>query len=295
MPKVSIIITTYNKSKILKKRSLKSALEQDFKDKEIIVVDHGSTDDGETKRIVWSHPGVIYLRIKENSGIVSTARNYGARIAKGEYIVFLDDDNELEPNYLSKTIPLLDESLDMAAVCTGRIVKHSGYETYAKPYRSDRLGHEKFISLDWGWLIRKSVFYKIQYDEEMFFNEDMDFGLQFTDRFAFMSLDEPLQIAYAHEEGESHSSPNPKMLSAMDYFIKKNLHYYEDQPNELRYLYRLIGRRKYMAGLRLQGIKYFWKSFMVMKNWKTFKHFFFILLGWKIYNWYMTKEEHART
>ena len=77
----------------------------------------------------------------------------------------------------------------------------------------------------------------------------------------------------------------------MDYYIRKNLHHYDGQPNELRYLYRLFGRRNYMFGNKLKGISYFWKSFWVIKNFKTFKHFFFILLGWKIYNWYMTKEE----
>lgn len=285
----SVILTTYNRAELMQKRALKSALSQDFIDKEIIVVDHGSTDG--TFNLQRKYPKVRFVRIEKNSGIVSTARNKGVQEAKGKYIVFLDDDNELMPNFLSKTVPLLEAAVDMSAISSGRIVKHSGYEHYAPPYRSDHVGHEKFISLDWGWLIRKEVFDQICYDEKMFFNEDADFGLQFTERFAFMSLNEPLQIAYAHEEGASHSSPNPQMIAAMDYFIKKNKRFYQDQPNELRYLYRLIGRRCYMAGLRFKGIRYFWKSFMTMKNWKTFKHFFFILCGWSVYNSFMIREE----
>ena len=292
----SIVITTYNRWKILQ-RALKSAMNQSGfvlgKDYEIVIVDHGSTD-GTWQTLNWiddGQEGVHRTWIEKNSGIVSTARNVGAKVAKGKYIVFLDDDNELMPDFLSETVPLLDKSPDMYAVSTGRIVKHSGYEDYAPPYRSDHRGHEKFISFDWGWLIRKEVFDKIQYDEQMFFHEDADFGLQFTERFAYMSLDKPLQIAYAYEKGESHSSPNPRMIASMDYFLKKNWRFYEDQSNELRYLYRLMGRRCYMYGLRLKGIAYFWKSFMALKNFRTFKHFFFILLGWQVYNWYMTKEE----
>ena len=166
------------------------------------------------------------------------------------------------------------------------MVKHSGYEDYAPPYND-----EQFISLDWGWLIKIKVFDVIQYDENMFFNEDADFGLQFTKRFGYMPLHEPLQIAYAHEEGASHSSPNPRMIGSMDYYLEKNKKFYSDQPNELRYLYRLMGRRCYMGGLKRKGIEYFWKSFLAVKNWKTFKHLLFILLGWKVYNAYMVREE----
>ena len=290
MPRASIVITTYNRAELMQERALKSALAQDFRDYEILVVDHGSTD--ETEKNIHEY-FVRYIKIPENSGIVSTARNLGAKKAKGEYIVFVDDDNELMPTFLSETVPLLDAAKDMSAVSTGRIVKHSGYEDYADAYRSDHRGHEKFISLDWGWLIRKEVFDKIQYDEQMFFHEDADFGLQFTEKFAYLSHNKPLQIAYAHEEGASHSAPNLKMISSMDYFLNKNWRFYKDQPNELRYLYRLMGRRCYMYGLKLKGIMYFGKSFMAMKNWRTFKHFFFILLGWQTYNWYMTKEEKS--
>jgi len=292
VPKASIIVTTYNRAELMQKRALKSALAQDFTDKEILVIDHGSSDG--TFNLQRKYPNVRFIRIDKNSGIVSTARNRGAKEAKGKYIVFVDDDNELSPQFLSKTVPLLEAASDMSAVSSGRIVKHSGYEDYAPPYVSDHRGHEKFISLDWGWLIRKEVFDTIQYDEKMFFNEDADFGLQFTEKFAYMSLNEPLQIAYAHEEGASHSSPNPRMIAAMDYFLEKNWRFYKNQPNELRYLCRLIGRRCYMGGLKLKGITYFWKSFVAVKNWRTFKHFFFILLGWKVYNWYMVREEKRK-
>src|SRR3990167_522552 len=269
MPKASIVITTYNRPRILQVRSLSSALKQDFRDYEILVVDHGSSVDIAEQFKAPDYDKVRWIKIKENSGIVSTARNRGAKEAKGEYIVFLDDDNELMPDFLKETVPLLDNAKDMSAVSVGRKVIHSGYEDYAPPYRSDHRGHEKFISLDWGLLIRREVFNSIQYDEEMFFHEDADFGLQFTERFAFMSLNLPLTIAYAHEEGESHSSPNPRMIASMDYFLKKNWKFYQDQPNELRYLYRLMGRRCYMYGLRLKGLEYFWRSFIAMKNFRT--------------------------
>ena len=289
MPTATICITTFNRQKILQERALKSALAQDFSDYEIIVVDHGSTDttkEAVEKYIVRKYP-VRYIKIPHNSGIVSTARNRGAKEAKGKYLVFLDDDNELHSQFLSKTVHALENAgEDMSAVSSGRIVKHSGYEDYAPPYND-----EQFISLDWGWLIKRKVFDVIQYDERMFFNEDADFGLQFTKRFGYMPLNEPLQVAYAHEEGASHSFPTLRMIASMDYFLKKNKEFYQDQPNELRYLYRLMGRRCYMGGWKKKGIGYFWKSFLCVKNWKTLKHFLFILLGWRAYNAFMVREE----
>lgn len=283
----SIIITTYNRSEILK-RAISSARAQEFDDYEILVVDHASTDD--TAEVMKHYPDVRYIRIEKNSGIVSTARNRGVREAKGEFIVFLDDDNELDPMFLKKTVELLAPAKDMHAICTGRILRRSDFESYAAPYRSDMFGNDKFASIDGGWLIRKSVFDEIQYDEKMFFSEDGDFGLRFTEKFAYMNTPDALHIVYT--EGEhSHSSPNPKMLNAINYYLKKNLKYFKNDKNELRFLYRLVARRFYMGGRKIEGIKYFWKSFWVMKNLRTFKHFLFILCGWKVYNWYMTKEE----
>ena len=186
MPKASIVITTYNRWKILQYRSLKSAMNQNGfvlgKDYEILIVDHGSTD-GTWETLNWiddGQEGVRRVWIEKNSGIVSTARNLGAKKAKGEYIVFLDDDNELHEDYLKETVSFLNNAQDMCAVSVGRRVIHSGYEHYAAPYRSDHRGHERFVSIDWGWLIRKSVFDEIQYDENLFFSEDGDFGLPFT-------------------------------------------------------------------------------------------------------------------
>lgn len=94
-PKFSIIIPTYNRKLILK-RAIESVLEQSINDFEIIVVDDGSTDD--TSELMNTFSGVKY-QYQENKG-VSAARNTGAKLAVGEWLLFLDSDDVLFPDAL---------------------------------------------------------------------------------------------------------------------------------------------------------------------------------------------------
>lgn len=287
MPKATICITTYNRAGLIVDRSLYSALHQDYDDYEVLVIDHGSTDNTEEVIKSYKDNRLRYHKMPFNTGYVTEARNLGAKLAKGKYIVFLDDDNMLYRQYLSETVPILESAFkEIMAVNAGRMIKYSDYEDYAPPY--DRFN--KFPSLDWGWLIKKEVFDELQYDKEVFAYEDMDFGIRFTQRFQFQPLNKPLMVAFDEEIG-SHSYPTEKHLIAMAKYILRHSEHYVDYPNEFRFLLRAYGRRYYRAGYKWDGIRFFWQSFTVMPNWKSFKHFFFILFGWTIYNWYMDSQE----
>ena len=287
-PKATICITTYNRANLIADRSLYSALHQDFDDYEVLVVDHGSTDNTEEviKSYSYMDKRLRYHKMPVNTGCVTEARNLGAKLAKGKYIVFLDDDNMLYPQYLSETVKILDETHDIQAVGTGRMIRYPKYEDYAPPYSVN----EKFISLDWGWLIRRWVFFHLKYDKEVFAYEDTDFGIEFTTYYQFDVINKPLQVAF-DDGGSSHSYPTEKHLIAMEKFLYKHLETYNEYPKELRFLYRSYGRRYYMAGHRLKGISYFWKAFWTLPNWHYFKHFIAILFGWTIYDYYMDSQE----
>ena len=87
---VSIVIPCYQQAHFLPD-AISSILRQTYPDIEIIVVDDGSTD--HTRDVALSHPGIRYIAQK-NAG-VSSARNTGFRMSRGEYIVFLDADDRL--------------------------------------------------------------------------------------------------------------------------------------------------------------------------------------------------------
>lgn len=95
----SLIIPTYNRADLVLK-TVDSALKQTFLDFEVIVVDDGSTDETETRFKALSHPQLIYVR-KANAER-GAARNFGARLAQGEYVSFFDSDDSMDPDHLAE-------------------------------------------------------------------------------------------------------------------------------------------------------------------------------------------------
>jgi glycosyltransferase involved in cell wall biosynthesis len=89
MPQVSVIIPTYNRAAMVKE-AIASVLAQSYADRELIVVDDGSTDATEAALADFL-PQLTYVR-QEHQG-VSAARNRGAAMARGEYLAFLDSDD----------------------------------------------------------------------------------------------------------------------------------------------------------------------------------------------------------
>jgi glycosyltransferase involved in cell wall biosynthesis len=97
MPFFSIIIPLYNKENYIE-NTLKSVLNQSFTDFEVIIVNDGSTDNGEQKVLSFNDSRIIY-QSKQNGG-VSSARNVGIDLAQSNYITFIDADDYWYPNFL---------------------------------------------------------------------------------------------------------------------------------------------------------------------------------------------------
>ena len=95
MIKVSVILPTYNRAHTLK-RAIDSVLNQGFQDLEVIVVDDGSTDDSESVVASLKDKRIKYLKLTEKKG-PSAARNFGLRFISGDFVAFLDSDDEWLP------------------------------------------------------------------------------------------------------------------------------------------------------------------------------------------------------
>lgn len=106
-PIVSIIVPVYNVEKYIQ-QCLYSLLNQDFKDIEIIAINDGSTDNSLAILNEINDARLVILT-QENQG-QSSARNFGLKHARGEYILFVDADDYLELNTVGKLVEELSES-----------------------------------------------------------------------------------------------------------------------------------------------------------------------------------------
>lgn len=91
----SIITPTYNRAYIIGK-AIDSVLKQNFDNWEMIIVDDGSTDNTEAviKKYIYSSSKIVYFKLDKNAG-PNVARNFGSEKANGEWLIFLDSDDEL--------------------------------------------------------------------------------------------------------------------------------------------------------------------------------------------------------
>lgn len=123
MPKVSVVIPTYNTARFVG-AAVESVLAQTFEDFEVIIVDDGSTDN--TREIIarFVDPRIRYV-YQENQER-SAARNAGIRLARGEYIAFLDADDVWLPEKLALQVSLLETLPAVGLVYTGAYVMEHG-------------------------------------------------------------------------------------------------------------------------------------------------------------------------
>ncbi len=198
MPKVSVIIPTYNRLPMLKE-AVDSVLAQDFEDMEVIVVDDGSTD-GTTEEMKRYGGRVELLQHPANRG-VSAARNRGVLHARGKYIAFLDSDDLWVKGKLKIQTAFLDDNPHYPLCYTDEIWIRNGKRVNAM------LKHAKYS----GWIFEKclplciispssammkrALFSMVGlFDEALPVCEDYDFWLRISARFPIFFINRKLII-----------------------------------------------------------------------------------------------------
>lgn len=198
MPKVSVIIPTYNRLAMLKE-AVDSVLAQDFEDMELLVVDDGSTD-GTAEEMEQYGGRVKLLRQPENKG-VSAARNKGILHARGKYIAFLDSDDLWVKGKLKIQTAFLQDNPHYPVCYTDEIWIRKGKRV--NPMRK----HAKYS----GWIfekclplciispssvmMKKALFSKVGlFDEALPVCEDYDFWLRISARFPVFFIERKLII-----------------------------------------------------------------------------------------------------
>lgn len=209
MPEISVIIPAFNSADYIGE-AIRSVLAQTYTNFELIVVDDGSTD--ATPEIVreFGHE-VTYVR-QENGGAAS-ARNHGIRIAKGEFIAFLDADDTWEPDKLEKQINLFKDDPGLGMVFTeNKLFDEEGEycDSLDKKNRlmSGDLAQSIFMSSGVATptvMVRSEVFRKLgTFEESLSQSEDDNMWIRITSNYKGMLIDEPLVRIREHQGRISH-------------------------------------------------------------------------------------------
>jgi glycosyltransferase involved in cell wall biosynthesis len=209
--KISVIIPVYNRSGTIK-RAVDSVLSQTVKPYELIVVDDGSTD--ETGDLLKSYGNRIILLRQENRG-VSAARNAGIKIARGNWIAFLDSDDEWLSEKLQYAVEYIRKNRQCKIFQTEEIWIRNGKRVNAKVKHKKLSGYIFKESLDLclispsAVVIKKELFEEIGgFDEYLPVCEDYDMWLRITRKYP-AGLDERFGIIKygGHEDQLSRSFP----------------------------------------------------------------------------------------
>lgn len=183
--KVSVIVPIYNVEKYLK-RCVESLINQTYKNIEILLIDDGSTDSSaEICNKLETVDSRIKVYHKENGGLGS-ARNYGYKYAKGEYILFLDSDDYIELN----TIENMMKYREYDIVCCGfdrvdeETKKVYSQEMIKMPFDELEITDKMIIETaflspsGWGKLFKKELLSNIKFSEDKRAIEDTLFYLE---------------------------------------------------------------------------------------------------------------------
>jgi len=220
-PLVSVIIPTYNRSAYLGK-AIYSVANQTYANIEIIIVDDGSTVNY-AKSICAKFLNCNYF-YKENGGL-SSARNYGINLAKGEYIAFLDDDDYWLETKIEKQVEILLKNKDIDCVhSSAALVDESGNPTGDLIGASQNKIHKRSGYVFWNalctWvvksptpLIRKEVFRSdMMFDESIKVGEDVDFYQRMFYRHKVYYIDEPLAFYREYNNNDRLSIKKEKYI-----------------------------------------------------------------------------------
>ena len=201
---VSVIIPSYNREKTIE-RSIRSVLNQTYRDMEVWVIDDCSTDKTENvvAEIMQEDNRLKYHRLDSNSG-ACVARNVGLELASGEYIAFQDSDDEWMPNKLEQQIEVMKKNNALISFCQLNKINYAS-DPYIFPVRKgglvdrNELLRDSIVSTQ-TIVARKECFDAIKFDPEMPRYQDYDICIRLSAVYDFYFVDTPLVNMYLQDD-----------------------------------------------------------------------------------------------
>ncbi|MBQ3474267.1 glycosyltransferase family 2 protein [Candidatus Saccharibacteria bacterium] len=225
-PKISVIVPIYNTEKYLS-NCLDSILNQTYKNLEIILIDDGSTDNSGKIADNYAKKDQRIKVIHQKNAGQSSARNSGIKKATGEYLSFIDSDDEIKPNFMEKLLTPYTENPETSLVVCGilrKFLKTGQTETlYLSPSRQQNTKNFKTFILSLlakdgrlyssvNKLYRAKIAKNLTFDTSLQFAEDTKFVLDYLKKTPG-KIDFTLEPLYTYNFGSESSTINQSSLN----------------------------------------------------------------------------------
>jgi glycosyltransferase involved in cell wall biosynthesis len=223
-PLVSVVMPAYNVAWCIG-RAVDSVLAQDFRSRELIVVNDGSTDG--TRAVLEGYGAAITVIEQENHGM-SAARNVAIRRARGTYVAFLDADDWWLPRKLTRQVELMQGSPEIG-FCSNAVRVEDGDGRLLNLWRCPRAQTDILATLFAenaaiaggcsAVMVRKSLLDRVGlFDENLRGFEDPDLWMRLAAVSGYACIDETLGVIVRREEGVSRN------LDAMRLATLRSMH-----------------------------------------------------------------------
>jgi glycosyltransferase involved in cell wall biosynthesis len=264
-PIISVIIPSYNNEKHIIE-CLNSILEQTFNNFEVIIVNDGSTDDSEKllkNYIEQKNTNSIYLINQKNMG-VSSARNKGASVAKGNFLVFIDADDKIEKTYFEHAISYI--KLKKYEIVYS---KSFFFEAKKGEWKLPNFKLEKFLiqnCIPIFAFVKNETFKKVGgFDENLKHTEDWDLWIRILKIYpnSVYRIPKFLYFYRKHHHGVSAISLNNKNKSsekALQYIYQKHYDFFSSNNMGIEHLFKSIKYKNKYNNLWYRKIFYTLKS-----------------------------------
>jgi glycosyltransferase involved in cell wall biosynthesis len=265
MPKVSVIVPTRNRAHFLK-ATIQSILSQTFQDFEVIIVNDASTDETDDVIQGFSDSRITSIRHEKVRG-QGVTRNQGINRASGEYVAFLDDDDEWLPLKLEKQVYMLDSSPPpVGLIYTGfyrveiprrRILNEVIPHTRGKA--EDALRRANIVGGCSTVLMRKLCFDRIGlFDESLTAAADYDLWLRVSEKFDIDCISEPLVYYAVHDD--RISTNHEAKIRGLEVLLNKHASTFELDIRNYSRRYSELGSHYCLSGRSGQGRKALWQA-----------------------------------
>ena len=268
---ISVIIPLYNKEHYIE-QTIRSVLSQIYTDFELIIVNDGSTDKSidVVKKII--DPRITC--ISQNNQGVSAARNAGIKIAQGEYIAFLDADDEWKPEYLEKMHLLAKEYSQFSVFCAAQTNRLINTLPLGVSIVEDHCLYN-YIYFTGSMLIKKEIFQETGlFREGIQLGEDRDMWLRICCNNPTVYLNEELvNHPYDTENNLARTIDTTKSFPYWEWYdynypIKPSLYKYATD-EIIKNIYNLLRQKRYADA---------WYMYKKIKGYHAIKQRIYILL-----------------